>query len=95
MELSWIIGTALAIANAWTLILYKGIKDDIKEIREVSSRNSTSVAVSESSLSSIKSDVVSIKQDLHSSSSAVLESFNKLDARLHSFIIRQSSNKHD
>lgn len=76
----------LAIVNAWVLVLYSGIKAELKLVTKVTGDNTTKVAV-------LENDVNGIKYDFHKSSTAILESFSKLDSKLHQVIMQQGSKK--
>ena len=90
-----IILSAIGILNVWTLTLYSGIRTDIKLVTDKANDANKKVAVLEAQILSISSDIKDMKNDLHTSSSAVLESFKTLDTRLHEYIIQQVGRKND
>jgi hypothetical protein len=88
MELNTIIAIGglvlgvLTVVNTWAIVIYSGLKKELKAAADTA----TVVAV-------LVADMSSLKEDMHISSGAVLESFDKLDARLHSVILQLVGNK--
>lgn len=84
-----LITVVIVIVNGWVLYSNRNTREDLKELREQLSEAKDTANAAKAEADRAKEDITAIKADIHSLTGTMIESINKLDSRLHNFIVAQ------